>query len=299
MGDLEQQLRTGLGSIEAPAPAPGLAGRVDAAVGRHAAQRRNRRLAGGGALTAAVVALGVGVVPVPGGGGDELVGVAAASEATSATSFRFETIVEGMGQRVTAEGAVDPGAEEGRFATTSPLPFLGGGGEGGEGGGEVEVLLDGGTVYVRLPAVGPIEGVLGDAEWLGVDLETAGFAEGITGSIVEPLTAVDPSRALELLTEAGAEVVEDGEEDVRGTPTTRYRIVLDGEQASEHGFGADEVAGRAWVGDDGLLRRVELAYAGPMGAAEVTTDLFDFGVEVDVEAPPADDVTRVDDLLGG
>ena len=45
----------------------------------------------------------------------------------------------------------------------------------------------------------------------------------------------------------------------------------------------------AWIDEQGLPRRVRVPYGGETDPAAVA-DLFDFGVSVDVEAPPADDI---------
>ena len=58
-----------------------------------------------------------------------------------------------------------------------------------------------------------------------------------------------------------------------------------------------------FVDDDGLLRRMvmkmSLAVAGEKVSVEALTDYYDFGVEVDVEAPPAAQVFDVSDEVGG
>lgn len=67
-----------------------------------------------------------------------------------------------------------------------------------------------------------------------------------------------------------------------------------------------------WVDGDDLLRRMTMeldlsAFAGGLGAGDqlppglsfsMTMEYFDYGVQVDVEAPPADDVTDFADVIG-
>ena len=54
-----------------------------------------------------------------------------------------------------------------------------------------------------------------------------------------------------------------------------------------------------WIDDDGLVRRIKIA--DPPGARDrqaVTIDLYDFGVNVVAEAPPADQVMTERELGG-
>jgi hypothetical protein len=208
--------------------------------------------------------------------------VAAAAQHTSETSFRFETRLVSGDTDIRAEGAVAAGAESAVVRATTPLPDLAVEGDGGD----LEVRLDGDTVYVSIGSVlGPGLRPEG-AEWLALDLRDGGYADRLLQSVLERVRDLDPTQALDRLEEADNEVVEDGSEEVRGEPTTRYR------------FGADvdadvDVAGRAWVDGEGRLRRLELSE----GGTTATVDLFDFGTEVDVEPPPAAETTTVDRWL--
>ena len=51
----------------------------------------------------------------------------------------------------------------------------------------------------------------------------------------------------------------------------------------------------AWIDDEGLLRRIRIPFGGTDGPVEVI-DLYDFGVPVDIEAPPADEVISEDEF---
>jgi hypothetical protein len=59
-----------------------------------------------------------------------------------------------------------------------------------------------------------------------------------------------------------------------------------------------------WIDEEGLARRMELTYKGMRfapgeeGDMTMTMELFDFGVEVDIQPPPANNVTDLQDLLG-
>jgi hypothetical protein len=106
-----------------------------------------------------------------------------------------------------------------------------------------------------------------------------------------------PDRLLEDLINASKKVGKLGREEIRGVTTTHYRAQLD-----ETKLGADgdaSVAVDAWIDEQGLPRRVRVPSGGDGDAAAVA-DLFDFGVPVDVEAPPASDIVseeKFDELM--
>jgi hypothetical protein len=106
-----------------------------------------------------------------------------------------------------------------------------------------------------------------------------------------------PDRLLEDLIKASKKVEKLGSEEIRGVTTTHYRAQLD-----ETKLGADgdaSVAVDAWIDEQGLPRRVRIPFGGDGDTAAVA-DLFDFGVPVDVEAPPASEIVseeRFDELM--
>jgi hypothetical protein len=58
-----------------------------------------------------------------------------------------------------------------------------------------------------------------------------------------------------------------------------------------------------WIDDDELVRRMRLAYQdmqfapGQQGDMTMTMELYDFGVEVEVEPPPANEVIDLQELI--
>ena len=120
---------------------------------------------------------------------------------------------------------------------------------------------------------------------------------------------VDPSAQLHLLA-AVEEAEEVGEEEVRGEATTHYRGTYDVARAIRGARGLqkpalssllgvakdlDEAPYDVFLDDDGLLRRLQQTVEVPASAATggqelavtTTLELFDFGIEVKVLAPPA------------
>jgi hypothetical protein len=146
---------------------------------------------------------------------------------------------------------------------------------------DVEVVYADGALYMRLTGLaGLLPGLVsGGRDWLRVDLA----ADSDVLDEYLDLGGGDPTRLLETLEAAGA-FAEVGSERVRGVETTRYR----GSVASTR---VD-----VWVGADQLVRRVTVRDGdGP----NVELELFDFGSDVDVEPPQAEEVAELGEVLQG
>jgi hypothetical protein len=146
---------------------------------------------------------------------------------------------------------------------------------------DVEAVYADGALYVRLSGLaGLLPGLAtGGRDWLSVDLGADGEA---LGEYLD-FGGGDPTRLLETLEAAGA-FDDVGSEEVRGVETTRYRGTVASSEVD------------VWVGADGLVRRVTVSDG---EGTDVELELFDFGADVDVERPPADEVAELSDLLQG
>ena len=102
-------------------------------------------------------------------------------------------------------------------------------------------------------------------------------------------TGMRPDRLLKDLIEASNNVEKLGIEEIRGVTTTHYRAHLDKSKLGIDGNQNEPGVVEAWIDEQGLPRRVRVPYGGEADPVAVA-DLFDFGVSVDVEAPPADDI---------
>lgn len=102
---------------------------------------------------------------------------------------------------------------------------------------------------------------------------------------------LSPEKLLTMLRAASSETERVGEEDVRGSSTVRYRLTVDCELADLECEGAALV--EVWIDDDGLVRRIGLDDDSGTG----TFEFFDFGADVDVEPPPADEVVSEDEVF--
>jgi hypothetical protein len=183
----------------------------------------------------------------------------------------------------------------------------------------VEARIVDGVMYLRYPE--PFAHMLGDTPWVSIDLRAAlgEQNEGMLG----PFGQADPTQYLEYLAAVSSSVEETGRESVRDVPTTRYHAIFDFEKAVDQvpeatldalGIDADTfdehlarmraAVGReapvdVWIDDDGLLRRMRMEMDVAGQTATIDMELYDYGVDVAVEAPPADQVRDMSSVLGG
>lgn len=173
---------------------------------------------------------------------------------------------------------------------------------------ELEVRAVDGTSYVRVPG---LEAQQPGKRWLRVDPMASAAPQGPADALAQQ----DPLAMVRLL-ESAADFEEAGDGEVRGDPVTLHRGVLNLAELTEveepdaagplRDMGLAQVPAEVAIDDDGLLRRVAFtldlaaiaAASGgmtPGGPAEATftVELFDFGTPVEVEAPPAAEVTDV------
>ncbi|MGH9002227.1 MAG: hypothetical protein ACRDYV_03780 [Acidimicrobiia bacterium] len=201
------------------------------------------------------------------------------------------------------------------------------------GGATISTIVDGKAVYMRFPDE-LAAGLPGGKRWARMDLAALSADAGIdVASLAAQFNSSDPLANIALLTGAAGEVTELGAEDVRGTSTRHLRMTVDLQKATEQlaarlsgptaerlqaavtqaaaTVGVTQMPIEAWIDADGLPRR--LAYemdlskakvpgaegAPATGTARVSMEFFDFGSDVDVDLPPADETIDFAELLGG
>jgi hypothetical protein len=242
--------------------------------------------------------------------------VAAAPEATldaGSANFTISQEITGGpagGQTVTSEGSLDFEGRRGRVTTAVP--------DTGQGPAELETVFDGNLIFLRLP-----EG-LAPTPWVRVDLDDT---QGIPGLERLDQFSSDPSQSFAFLEGIVGDITEVGAEDVRGRNATHYRFTVDLERAAEaapedareyvqqqiDAFGITELPTELWLDDDDRIVRqsyvLDLARLVAAGATEgtdledlegevsTTIEYFDFGTDVDVEPPPADEITDFAELV--
>jgi hypothetical protein len=220
------------------------------------------------------------------------------------------------GQSLSISAEADVDNENQKIGMTMDLGML---------GGKMQMVMDGGVVYMRSPV---FENT--GTEWVSMDpskmdpaaaAQFGGFGAGTT----------DPSAFVGLF--AGVfDVKASGEQELKGVPTTRYvgtidlKKVLAGfsdvvgkdadaatrkqlEVALEQfaSLGIDEkIPFEIWIDEEGLPRRQritmdfgDLVPGTEEASMEMTVDFSDFGKVVDVKVPPASEVTDVTETLAG
>ena len=181
------------------------------------------------------------------------------------------------------------------------------------------IVVDGTTTYVKVPMLSMLTGTQG---WLSVSAEDMGVAGDTLGLGVGP--SANPAQLVESLRGASDELEELGPDEVRGVQTTRYRVVVDLEEAAAQlpaeareayrqqvaGLGATTLPFEVWVGDDGLVHRMAMDFADLVGQVEgdeleglesgsILLELFDHGADVEVEVPDSSEVTPFSEVMGG
>jgi hypothetical protein len=246
----------------------------------------------------------------------------AASKTTEAGSSRvaFETTMVADGERMAFGGEGIFSYDEVRGSMTMDMSSLLPGG----GDGTMEIRMLGTMMYMRMPE--SLAGKLPQGkEWFSFNLRKALDFAGL-GAFDPSQLQQDPTQTLRLLRASSTSVKEAGKADVRGTATTRYIAMLDLAKAVEAGAdelglseqqrkdvrtaaehlkrqsGLTKIPIEVFVGSDGLLRRMLMKMSftneGEKVSVKMLSDYYDFGVEVDVAAPPAAQVFDVTGEVG-
>lgn len=213
-------------------------------------------------------------------------------------------------QRVDVEidGVVDFDADQRRLTFVGPQ-------------GTLDVIMDGSTAYLELPATE------GD-DWVRTDLdELLGDDVGIGGPAGLPFQ--DPADNLRVLEGNVIAAQREGTEQVDGEQTDVVRLVIDLEASAEDASdevndalvdmvqrtGARELEMWVWLDGDDLIRRVryeldldqvrvddddidadaDTVEADPSGVLLVTFDYSDFGADVDIELPDDENIIDIDE----
>jgi hypothetical protein len=188
------------------------------------------------------------------------------------------------------------------------------------GDGKMQVVTDGGDVYVQLGNLSALLGAATGQSWLKIPVQG-----GAADAMGAPLG--DGTEILKLLDQAGG-IKTVGTEPVRGVDTTHYQGTLDlasalAEVNADERAKAESELGKVgidssmasipvdvWIGNDGLVRRVQIGVAGlqpttPSTAPSsdvggtLTMEFYDFGQPVAITIPAADQVFQVDPSMLG
>jgi hypothetical protein len=177
-------------------------------------------------------------------------------------------------------------------------------------GGTFEVVVDDTVMYMRIPLPDEARGELGDKSWFRIDLREASSMTG-----VDPTQQMwnDPRQSLAMLEGVSGGVTVVGHEEVRGADTTHYHAEVDVRKAvADSGaivdedkfnqfaemFGTSTVPIDVWIDGDNQVRRMQMNMSIPSaGSVAMTTEFYDFGEDVDISLPPADEVMDWTELM--
>jgi len=173
----------------------------------------------------------------------------------------------------------------------------------GEGvmSGAMEIRIVDGSMYMNMGALlgARADDLLHGKDWIGIDMSGLG-ADGGTQN---------PADMLQSLRGAG-DVREVGHTMIDGTETTHYRADIDVQKAMEkvpEKYRATAEQGMkvlgttfpidVWIDNDGLPRRFAIDIEIPgKGSVKESIDYTDFGADVSIDAPPADEVQSMADF---
>jgi LppX_LprAFG lipoprotein len=172
-----------------------------------------------------------------------------------------------------------------------------------EEGGDPVMYMDFPFLSSKLP---------GGKTWIKIDLEKAGKGLGIDFSQLLGQSNQNPAQTLDLLRASG-QIETVGPATIDGVATTDYKGTVDLAKAAQlHGLSQDlvqrliaagapaEIPVEVWIGDDGLVRQMQLTEdltaGGQSISTAITIDMSDFGTQVSVSAPPSDDVFDLTEL---
>ena len=182
--------------------------------------------------------------------------------------------------------------------------------------GDFEIRSIDGTDYIKFGFFNTFLGA--DTEWVSTPSEGEDVADDFGTSAPN-----DPAQYLDSLSDAEGEVENLGTEDLRGTQVTHYRVLVDSDylaDLSEEERAELEAQGplptgefplEVWIDDERTIHRFLMTIDGEsvteeslegteaFGSMTMQFDFFDFGGSVEIEAPPADQVTDMESLEGG
>ena len=198
-----------------------------------------------------------------------------------AGSFTFTTTSDsaGQAQEMTGEARFGDDGVEMKASST--------------GAQAMDLILVDKTMYMKSPALGA-----GD-KWLKIDLSDPSSLFGMIGKATDPevmFKAMEAPKKLELV----------GSEEVDGVETNHYRITMDPTQyleamefpAAMADMLPEELITDMWVDADNLPRKfsqtveVKAPNGGPSTTGNTEGTYSDFGTDVEIEAPPASEVTE-------
>jgi hypothetical protein len=182
----------------------------------------------------------------------------------------------------------------------------------GQVSGRMEMIFANLVMYMKFPAA-LAQGLPTGKTWIKFDLAKLGKEQGIDfGALFNQFSGSDPSKSLEFLRAADTDFREVGAEQVRGVETTHYAGTVDLERLAEDSpanvrksyrrvielSGQTHVPVDVWIDDQGQTRRLRYEQKMADGSSmELTQEFYDFGADVTVAPPPANQVIDITQLI--
>jgi hypothetical protein len=262
-----------------------------------------------GALIGVVVAFAfaLAVAACGGGGGSDatvsiktLQAAVSNTQAQQSSRFTMDMAIDGSGKSLSLHA---DGASSGDGTTaqmTMTIPSL----------GAIEERIVDGTVYMNFGDL-PFASELGSTPWVSISVDELGQKTGTDfGALADQAQSSGPQQGLEYLQGLSGDVEKVGDDTVAGEHATHYRAQIDYAKVAEklpEGATRDKLAGLGavpadvWIDDQDRVVKMQFAIDGSgLGAsgatAQMTMEITDFGVPVDVQPPPADQTTDLSSL---
>jgi hypothetical protein len=187
----------------------------------------------------------------------------------------------------------------------------------------IQEIIQGLTVYMKLPPALSQSATLHGKPWMKIDLARAAQGLGISGlsSLASNPTSSDPSQYLKYLRAASGHVTQLGTQTIDGVTTTGYRAQIQLDKVAKTLPAADRAGAQqgiaaiermthlrllpvtVWIDGQHLVRRLEVSFneaiSGQSLNAAMRIDIPQYGPQRPAQAPPADQVTDLTSQLPG
>lgn len=287
-------------------------------VGAAAMTPRNGRVARLVLLATGVVALAVIAFVAFGSSGNATLDPVAQAATVSANTPGFAMK---MTMRIQAGSLPNPitGTGSGTFNTQSHQGSMSMTMNTPQGAISLQELLDGHTIYVKLPS-SVTSALPGGKPWVSLDLSKLGSIPGASALMSNP-TSSNPSEMLQYLRAVSDSVVAVGSQRIDGVETKDYRAQIDFDKvpdalpsslrgdaqkaitAIEGQTGLHVVPVDVWVDSHHLVRRMTMSFNASAPTAQTlsesfTIDFLKYGPQPKPALPPASEVTDLSSMLG-
>lgn len=236
---------------------------------------------------------------------DPVAAAATKTQNAGAAHVRMVMTVNGMGQRfgMRGSGAIDGKSAELNFKLGPTAGLMG---PQLKHATIKEIVLErngDSVLYLRAPALSAGAGLPGGKAWLKIDASKVGESSGLDFSKALSGSQLEPADMLAMLKAEGADVRTVGSSTIDGVATTHYRVKIDVAKAlqskglsspmlEDFASTMKTATGNVWIDQDGLVRRIQYAYAVPQAGIHMAMkmDLSDYGAHVTIAAPPSSQV---------